>query len=75
VAELEREITMRMMALVTMLALAPACAQDEKNFNSYKGKAPPELASEKEHWINSAEALSLEKLKGKVVWLEYSFIN
>ena len=66
---------MRVLALVSLIAFAPACAQDEKNFNSYKGKAPPELASEKDHWINSTEALSLEKLKGKVVWLEFSFIN
>jgi hypothetical protein len=61
---------------VVALAAGAAAAQENKIFsNSYKGKAPPELASEQDHWINSAEAIKLEKLKGKVVWLEFSFIN
>ncbi len=57
--------------------LLPACAQDEPQyFNSYKGKAPPELVSDKENWFNGGDAaITFEKLKGKVVWLEFSFIN
>ncbi len=64
-------------ALAAVLAVVPACAQEQgKYYKSYKGKAPPELVSEKENWFNGGdEALKLEKLKGKVVWLEFSFIN
>ena len=67
----------RWIALVSVLAMVPASAQEQgKYFKSYKGKAPPELASEKDSWFNGGEeAIKLEKLKGKVVWLEFSFIN
>lgn len=47
-------------------------AQDRKYRNSYLGKAPPELAGE---WLNVKEPLSLAKLKGKVVWLEFSYTH
>jgi hypothetical protein len=58
------------------LALAAALpAQGDFMANSYKGKAPPELASEGKLWFNSAGPLTLAGLKGKVVWLEFSFIN
>lgn len=51
-------------------------AQEEPLFsNSYKGKAPPELVSEAGAWINASEPLRLEKLRGKVVWLEFSFLD
>jgi hypothetical protein len=39
------------------------------------GKAPRELTSEKEHWINSAKPLKLSDLEGKVVWLEFGVLN
>ena len=51
-------------------------ARDKQEyFNSYKGKAPPELVSAQGDWINSDKALTLKGLQGKVVWLEFSFIN
>jgi hypothetical protein len=46
--------------------------QDKKYRNSYIGKAPPELAGE---WLNVKEAPTLAKLKGKVVWLEFSYTH
>jgi len=55
---------------------AAALAQDDQPYyNSYMGKTPPELVSEKEHWLNAKKPLSLEKLRGRVVWLEFSFID
>lgn len=66
------------MARILALALlaAPAFGQDDAFFASFKGKAPPEFAAEKGHWINSASALRLADLKGKaVVWIEFSFIK
>ena len=73
-----RKRMIRWIALASVLALVPACAQEEgKYFNSYKGKTPPELVTDKENWLNPAgdDGIKLEKLKGKVVWLEFSFIN
>ncbi len=60
-----------------LLALAGlALAQDEKIYtNSYKGKAPPELEVAKDGWINAKDAVKLSKLKGRVVWLEFSFLG
>ncbi len=57
-------------------AAAAALAQDDQPYyNSYKDKTPPELVSEKEHWLNAKKPLTLEKLRGRVVWLEFSFID
>lgn len=68
------------------LALAAAClasasfAQGRKSkkiySNSYIGKTPPDLTMAKgAAWLNSQTPLSLAKLKGRVVWLEFSFIH
>jgi len=59
------------------LALVACAAQDDEKLsaNSYKGKEPPELQSKREHWINAKEPLLLRKLKGRVVWLEFSFLD
>jgi thiol-disulfide isomerase/thioredoxin len=43
--------------------------------NSYLGKTPPELVSRKDQWLNAPEAITLEKLRGKVVWLEFGFLK
>jgi thiol-disulfide isomerase/thioredoxin len=43
--------------------------------NSYLGKAPPEISSDKSQWLNAAETLKLETLRGKVVWLEFGFLK
>ena len=39
------------------------------------GKAPRELTSDPEHWINSAQPLKLADLQGKVVWLEFGVLS
>ena len=66
---------MRFAAAAFLLAGA-AFAQEEKIYtNSYKGKEPPELAIPKEHWFNAKEAVKLSALKGRVVWLEFSFLG
>jgi hypothetical protein len=64
-----------MLRATALLALAATACQEDFFANSYRGKAPPELAGEAAHWINSKEALTFSALKGKVVWLEFSFIN
>lgn len=63
-------------ALAIAAALfAGSAAQDRKVRNSYLGKAPPELAADADTWLNAKEPLSLSKLKGKVVWLEFSYTH
>jgi thiol-disulfide isomerase/thioredoxin len=56
-----------------LLATLPS-PQEQNLGNSYLGKAPPELASGKEQWLNS-EPLQLAKQKGKAVWLEFGFLK
>lgn len=64
------------MRTLAVMALAMLAAPQDKIYsNSYLGKAPPELVSEKDHGFNAKDALKLEKLKGRVVWLEFSFLN
>ncbi|GEM_PF-2887032 len=63
----------RLAALATLATLGGW--QDEPTQNSYLGKAPPELSGEKSDWLNSKDVLKLEKLKGRVVWLEFSFLG
>lgn len=58
--------------------LCGSCAQpmggSAKYFNSYVNQTPPELAATGA-WINSQENLSLAALRGRVVWLEFSFLH
>jgi hypothetical protein len=41
--------------------------------DSFRGRVPPELVAETQHWIGASEAITLAKLKGRVVWLEFNF--
>ena len=41
--------------------------------NSFLGKVPPDIVSERDHWIGAREPLTLAKLKGRVVWLHFNF--
>jgi hypothetical protein len=58
--------------LLACLLTSTAAAQ-KHNFNSYLGKQPPELVSTQAHWLGWHERVTLEKLKGKVVWLQFNF--
>jgi thiol-disulfide isomerase/thioredoxin len=60
-----------LLAVLLAAALAP---QDQNFGSSFLGKAPPEIAGEKDQWLNS-EPLTLAKLKGKVVWIEFGFLK
>lgn len=64
---------LRMTALLVVALLAPQAG--ESYSNSYKGKAPPELLSQKDDWLNAQEPLEFGKLKGKVIWLELSIMT
>ena len=56
-------------------ALLAGLLLQEGGANSYLGKAPPELVSKPEQWFNPPPAITLEKLRGKVVWLEFGFLK
>jgi len=60
---------------LALLALASIAAQGDFMANSYIGKAPPEIVSESAHWHNVKAPHKLADLKGKVVWLEFGFLN
>ena len=60
------------------VVLCGGCANpmggSSRYFNSYIQQTPPELAAAGA-WINSQETLSLAALRGRVVWLEFSFLH
>ena len=61
-----------MRALALILALGSFQEEpEEKSWKSFLGSAPPEISIPKEKWINVDEPVTIEKLKGKVVWLEF----
>src|SRR5215831_3246163 len=64
-----------MTKLLATALLVLAATQETQNLgNSYLGKAPPELSNPGAKWLNS-EPLTLEKLKGKAVWIEFGFLK
>lgn len=68
--------TFRLVAfLLSVLIILPAQAQYEREYcPNYDGKIPPSLQVSANGWMNYDGELSLEKLRGHVVWLEFSFI-
>ena len=43
-------------------------------YRSFTGKVPPELRSSPDHWVNRTKGgLTLAKLKGKTIWLQFNF--
>lgn len=65
------------LATLALLSGVAAAQQPAKHIysNDYQGKEPPEIAIPAEGWINSSEPLSLKGLRGRVVWLEFSFTH
>jgi len=43
------------------------------NHNSYMGKSPPEITAHRHDWLGWDKHVSLEDLRGKVVWLQFNF--
>lgn len=58
--------------LICGAALWCGAVRAEPPWKSFLGEKPPELVFEAEWWINT-EPLTLEELRGKVVWLQYHF--
>lgn len=64
---------------IAVSGLLMACSSNgtvtaqKHNFNSYLGKQPPELVSSEYHWLGWQERVTLEQLKGKVIWLQFNF--
>jgi hypothetical protein len=69
---------MRTIAATLVLAVVSCSdgARERLSTHSYRGQRPPELRVEARHWINTSMlAVSLSALRGRVVWLEFSFLN
>ena len=60
-------------ALSSANYFASSAAAQKLNHNSYLGKKPPELVSQRDHWLGWKEQVVLSDLKGKVVWLQFNF--
>ena len=61
-------------ALAALLMGSLGAQQERILYNSYKGKTPPEFKAKKADWLNWKKPETLKKLKGRVVWLEFSFL-
>ena len=69
--------------LYGITVLLASCARDglrtdsrpsgSGNFKSFKDHVPPELVSAPSHWMNAGDAVTLEKFRGQVVWLQFNF--
>lgn len=57
---------MMMLVLATLLGVG-----QDPWYESYRGKTPPEIEIPDGNWINSDKAVTLESLRGKVVWVEF----
>lgn len=66
-------------AALMVLVDAPVTAEEtgvrpkKHYYTSYLGKRPPELKGLAAHWVNKAAPVTLNKLHGQVVWLEFNF--
>lgn len=79
----QRLATLLALSVVNLFATA-AFADEQSNsaakktsakhyYKSFLGKKPPELKAAAAHWVNQSSAVTLEKLHGRVVWLEFNF--
>jgi len=61
-------------AAIALLLSGLAFAQED-DAKTFKGKTPPELEIAGKNWLNAKKPPKLADLKGRVVWLEFSFLN
>lgn len=64
-----------MKAAAAAILLAGLAFAQDGDTESFKGKTPPELEIEGKNWLNAKKPPKLAELKGRVVWLEFSFLN
>ena len=49
-------------------------AQDSKILpKQFLGEFPPELISQKKHWLEKSEPVTQAAMKGRVIWLQFNF--
>jgi len=61
-----------MITILATTASAPAFAQSPALRKPLLGKTPPELVANADDWL-AGPPVSLQKLHGKVVWLQFNF--
>ena len=62
-----------LLALALSAVQAVVAGGGEPTHKSFLGRRPPELVSTTEHWLGWNERLTLAKLRGQVVWLQFNF--
>ncbi|MFN0017253.1 MAG: hypothetical protein ACKVP0_03275, partial [Pirellulaceae bacterium] len=72
--------TFAFLSLCTLASLLPAGEPTVDNSTdkaslrkSFLGETPPEIVSEKSHWLGPPPYTKLEQLHGNVVWLQFNF--
>lgn len=68
-----------LVATVCGLALVSvtSCGASDKRLAPDSGHAlvPPQLVSDRQHWVNHDGKVKIEQLHGKVVWLQFNFFE
>lgn len=68
-------LSMTLMAAVVLLPWLPSGqARGPESALPKVGTEAPELQVAEDAWLNWSGEISLEKLRGHVVWLEFSFL-
>ena len=72
-----------LLAFISLCTLATFLPADEPTTDnstdkaslrkSFLGETPPEIVSEKSHWLGPPPYTKLEQLHGNVVWLQFNF--
>jgi peroxiredoxin len=57
------------------LTVASVEGAQPRGFRSFIGQAPPELVVDGAEWINADGPMTLKSLRGKAVWVEFSFVD
>ena len=66
------------LGLLAMLAATSSCGSKDKTANyanSYEGRMPPALLLDGTTWLNVEGTPSLDRFRGKVVFLEFGFLR
>ncbi|MBI4616258.1 MAG: hypothetical protein HY720_21775 [Planctomycetes bacterium] len=65
-----------LLVLATIASLAStASAQERKYYNSYMGQTPPELDQPAANWLGGKKPVTLGGMKGRIVYIEFSFLG
>ena len=65
---------MVILQFIPLVLASTSWAQNAETLRKqFLGESPPELVSEKEHWLGKSEPVTLASLNGRVIWVQFNF--